>query len=162
MESLIAIVGLLVGAAGGAWAIVREQSLIRQLERVTAVLKDTPDDASKARRDLEHIRNHLALRINRRYRAPRQRLELFNAWYFTLLGMGIAIVLVVTAIATGVERVQDADVPVVWSVVSLLAMGIGALALGCYLNYRRDRARSAWVLTASNAGDDDRSTAPDL
>ncbi|MFJ3385608.1 MULTISPECIES: hypothetical protein [unclassified Curtobacterium] len=88
---LATFAGVLVAAFGAAWAIVREQSPMRQLERVSAVLKDMPEGDS-ACESLEVVRRDLAKRINSAYRAPREWFFGIAAWAFRIGGWLVFVV----------------------------------------------------------------------
>lgn len=82
--------GIGVTAVLGALTTAREQSPFRQLERVTAVLKDTPSGTA-GRESLEVLRDELAERILNGYRAPREQRGLILAWIGMLYGAGLLI-----------------------------------------------------------------------
>lgn len=98
---LATFAGVLVAAAGAAWAIVREQSLIRQLERVTSVLTDVPE-GSPGYDHLVFVRADLARRLNETYRAPRHWLRAFVGWTLRLAS-GLAFALAYVYVYLGLN-----------------------------------------------------------
>ena len=102
------IIATFVTAGVGVWvaasAIVRERSPLRDLERITAVLKDTPADASR-RPVLEAVRDDLSLLLNLRYRAPRFRYDRFVFWY-CVLAVALLVVVFVLGVILGVEQLS--------------------------------------------------------
>lgn len=162
MELVLAGLSVLVGAAGATWAVVREQSLMRQLERVTAILKDTPVEALEPRKDLEYLRDHLSRRINRRYRAPRERFRLFMGWYLTLAGVGTLVWTFLLVAMQWVSQASPSPEAVPFAVAATVVLAIIAFALGRTTLRRRENARLDWVVGASEGGDSRRSAAPGI
>lgn len=159
--TVASLAGVLVAAGGAAWAIAREQSLLRQLERITDILKDT-EAAGSARADLEHVRDSLARRINLRYRAPRLRQEAFGSWYLILAGCGAWLIFVGNGFVWATERVLQAHLPGWVGVTSTGIVAIILAGLGAFWYAMRIRERERWVHEAAQAGDDSRSEAPML
>lgn len=145
-----------VAASIGAWGLAREQSILRRLERVTAVLKETPESA-QAREHLEWLRDDLARRLNIGYRAPRAREALWWGWALTVLGgaaLAAIYILVIVAAASSVSasgHSATAGEGVLFFVISVIA-SFAVLIAGFVLIIRRNAKRELW---AKNAGWDD-------
>jgi len=138
---LTAVVGVTVAT----WTVVRERSPLRELERITAVLKDTPEDAPR-RRELEVIRDHLSQRLNARYRAPREVVGRFLAVYCMLSGVllgGFGFVIVALA-----PEYSSPAALVIYAVFSGISVTIGALVLASIRRYRK-----RWLLTVIESED---------
>lgn len=142
------LAGVAVTALLGALAIVREQSVVRQLERVTALLKDTPEHA-EGRSHLEWLRGDLSRRLNYQYRAPRQRFALFMGWFGLLFGLGNLIALYFLAAfrfaSLATERLDPGWAP--WVTYGGLVLVSIGLARSAYRGIvRRARRRIRWIL----------------
>lgn len=85
-------VGIGVTAVLGAITAAHEQSPMKQLERVTALLKDTPSDAAE-RRQLTWLRDELSRRVNEQYRAPTDRYGLGLGSVIGIYGAGLVVFL---------------------------------------------------------------------
>jgi hypothetical protein len=145
---LATLAGVAVTALLGALAIVREESVVRQLERITALLKETPDDA-EGRAHLEWLRKDLSRRLNYQYRAPRQRLTLFMGWFGLLFGIGNLLAIYFLAafkFATLTTTFLDPGWEP-WIVYGTLALMSVGLARSAYRAIgRRARRRVRWIL----------------
>ena len=148
---LATFAGVLVAAAGAAWAIVREQSLMRQLERVSAVLKDVPE-GSPGHAHLVVVRADLARRLNETYRAPRHWVLAFIGWALRIAG-AMALVLAYVYGYIWIATVMPPTRPVS-SYTALdwlqLAGTFAALATGVFLiaglvSWKRSEKRREWL-----------------
>lgn len=148
---LAALAGAFVTATLGALAIVREQSVIRQLERITAILKDTPDTV-QGRANVEWVRDDLARRLNFQYRAPRQGSNLFIGWLGVLFGTGVLILVYAGLVFTGIAMALSGEAKTlpawisVTEVVVVAAIAIVLLRTGYGFLRRRARQRLRWVI----------------
>jgi hypothetical protein len=144
---LATFAGVAVAAAGAAWAVVREQSVLRQLERVTAVLKDLPE-SSPAAPQLMFLQNSLARRLSRGYRAPKLYWEQYFGWFALLLSIGMFASLVATAVRaalyswTVMRMGAVADVILVGILLLFIAV---AFLVGVRYLRRRTRTRNDWL-----------------
>lgn len=149
------LAGVAVTAVLGTLAIVREQSVVRQLERVNAVLKDMPAEAA-GYAHLEWLRGDLARRVNLQYRAPRQRYRLFWGWYGLVLGglflvIGYA-VMVALAIRSVPETPTPEPIPTWLSVLFFCAVTVSSflmILLGMLFMRRRAMSRLRWSVRAA-------------
>lgn len=158
-----ALAAVLVTAALGALGITREQSAIRQRERVTAVLKEMGSDA-KGRDELEWLQGALARRVNLQYRAPRERSSMLAGWTGRLLGSGLVLYtyfFLTTTFLASVTSDDSGNLTPFGTAITLGAYTVGGVAaiLVGNLNLRQRRSiRDRWV-TEAEPGD---STAPTL
>lgn len=158
---LATFAGVLVAAAGAAWAIVREQSVIRQLERVTAVLTDVPE-GSPGHAHLVVVRADLARRLNETYRAPRHWFRAFAGWTFWILA-ALAFVLAYVYAYVGLTALLPLPVsrrdftPRDWFELAgvFVGLSVGAFFLAGAALLGRSRKRRAW-LDGHNADEADR------
>ena len=144
---LAPIAAVVVTAALGALGIAREQSAMRQLERVTAVLKETPEHAA-ARGQLEWLRDALAAHVNAQYRAPRHRFIQTVGWVTTLGGCGIGVwFYMVLALATERASPDPADTPTWVALAIFFGLLIIAAAVwsGPWFLRGRSAAREGWI-----------------
>ena len=147
------LAAVLVTAVLGALGIAREQSAIRQLERVTAVLKDAEDDF-EGRAELIWLRNALAKRINLQYRAPRKRRVLLYGWATRLAGWGLLlwVYFVFSSVFFRVvltDSVGQPRVEATWAMVIALAiLGFVGSGVGAFHLRKRERQRTEWLATA--------------
>lgn len=149
---LATFAGVLIAAFGAAWAIVREQSLIRQLERVTAVLTDVPV-GSPGYDDLVVVRAHLARRFNETYRAPREWARGFFGWTLRVAG-ALAFVLAYVYVFIGLNALLPRTRPFSdYRATDWLAIGglFAALALGVFIAatlvmWGRSDRRRRWLI----------------
>lgn len=140
--------GIGVTAVLGAITAAHEQTPMKQLERVTALLKDTPTDASE-RAQLVWLRDELSRRVNERYRAPRDRFGLGLGWLTGLYGAGLTVVFLPALIhlltkdwtPTGEFPVEVQ--PLIYG--GLLVLGIGLIVIGRYSLKTRREARRRWI-----------------
>ncbi|GAB2975867.1 hypothetical protein [Frigoribacterium salinisoli] len=143
------IIGGILAGAAAVWAavytLVRERAPMRELERVTAVLKDTPKDALN-RVDLEVVRDHLSLRINYGYRAPRGLGFLLLGWTGLLSGV------VLFFVVFGVELTGEQTLSTGRSILLGMMNGI-VVALGQAALFARWRARNKWLEEVQGSGD---------
>ena len=142
-----------VAAVLGAWGIAREQSVIRRLERITAILKDTPKGAA-AEAHLQWLRDDLARRLNIAYRAPRERESQWFGWALTVLGgsilAGIYILIVVAAaIASNTSEEPISAGQGVLTFVLIVVGAIASLLFGFGLIIRRNKKRERWAEEAA-------------
>lgn len=150
---LATFAGVLVAAAGAASAIVREQSLIRQLERVTAVLTDVRE-GSPGYDHLVVVRADLARRFNETYRAPRHWGRAFAGWTLRVAA-ALALVLTYVYVFTGLYTLMPRNRPVSdYSGSDWLELGglFGALAVGVFIAsglvmWGRSERRRKWLNT---------------
>ena len=155
------LAAVVVTAVLGALAVAREQSAIRQLERVTALLEDGDDDFA-GRSDLLWLQSALARRVNQQYRAPRKRATLVYGWAMRLAGWGL--LLWVYFVISGAifqvalrDSVGQARMGATWAfIVSIVVLGVLGSAIGAFSLRKRARERSEWLATA----DPDESHAP--
>lgn len=126
-----------VGLWGAFWAVSRERAPMRELERITIILKDTPDDAPK-RAYLEGVRDHLSMRINHRYRAPRKATELFSVFYGLFAGTAFLVFYVLVRVTTSIE-VTPASTWVTLGAVTAWFLAAGFFAI------KRMVARYRWL-----------------
>ncbi|MCS6587146.1 hypothetical protein [Curtobacterium flaccumfaciens] len=160
---LASLAAVIVTAVLGALAIAREQSAMRQLERVTAVLKDTSQDF-EGRQELLWLQSTLSTRVNLQYRAPRKRRVLIYGWATRLAGAGLLlwVYFVVTSAFVSSALIDSGGQPRVgatWAMLGVIvALGVAGTAVGARHLRRRDRERRAWVEAASS----DASEAPQL
>lgn len=142
------ISAVFVTAVLGALGISREQSVMRQLERVTAVLKDMPDNA-EGRRDLEWLQTALARRVNNQYRAPRMRDDLAWGWLSRLSGWGLSLILYVLFFHA-VQRASPSETPSAlsgWITLAFLALiAVGSAWAGSRRLRRRVNERQKWIV----------------
>jgi len=135
------IIGGILAGAAAVWAavytLVRERAPMRELERVTAVLKDTPDQVAY-RAYLEAVRDHLFLRINFAYRAPREVYLLTLGWTGLAGGLLFFIFLVY------VESGRETALPT-WASLALGLINGGIVAIGQLALYSRWRSRQKWL-----------------
>ncbi len=148
------LAAVFVTAVLGALGIAREQSAIRQLERVTAVLKDAEDDF-EGRAELLWLRSALAKRINLQYRAPRKRRVLFYGWATRLAGWGL-LIWVYFVFSSVIFRVVLTDsvgqprVGATWAmVIAITVLGFVGSGVGAFHLRKRERQRTDWLKTAS-------------
>lgn len=141
--------GVLVAAIGAAWAIVREQSVLRQLERVSSILKDYPE-SDAGREDLEFVRGDLAKRLNKVYRAPYEWFAGFAGWVIGMFGAAaliMAYLFLVTAAnqewPTSHKHRQPAD----WVNLASFTGVLGAVAVVVSIAFfaRRTSVRRKWL-----------------
>ena len=135
------IVGGILAGAAAVWAAVytllRERAPMRELERVTAVLKDTPEGAAH-RPHLEAVRDHLCLRINFAYRAPREFLLLSLGWTGLLGGLAMFVFVFI------LEFFGEGATPA-WASLGLgICTGV-LVTLGRFALYSRWRVRRNWL-----------------
>lgn len=141
--------GVLVAASAAAWGIVREQSVVRQLERLTAILKDIGED-EPSRAHLEFVRTDLAERLNTNYRAPREWLASFIGWTLRLAAWASFVIayaaIAATLIAQIPKPVRDGG-PGTIIMVALLnaAVGGASLLLAAAFFRRRRVRRQRWL-----------------
>ncbi|WIB69786.1 hypothetical protein [Curtobacterium sp. MCBD17_026] len=144
--------GIGVTAVLGAFATVREQSPVRQLERVTAMLKDTPASTS-ARDDLEQLRDSLARRVLNGYRAPREGWMLTLSWLAFLYGGFFVVAGPVILAYNGLSLVPGlSDAPWQWMIMGA-ALGGGGWFLyvqGRGLFAVRHKIRTNWLKNAKH------------
>lgn len=147
-------VGIAVTAVLGALALAREQSVLRRLERISTVLKETPDHAA-GRPHLEWLRDDLARRVNLQYRAPRDRWTLVAGWTVAFAGLLLllgAYVLLVVLAALSIPQQDPSETTVedaqrmLWVV---MAVGLVVFAAGTAMRFWRDRQRRKWAEQAS-------------
>jgi uncharacterized membrane protein (DUF485 family) len=147
-----AFVGVLVPAALTALGIAREQSALRQLERVAAVLKDTADDVP-GRPHLVWLHAALAERVNAQYRAPRYRPLQVLAWTMVLGGWSLAIYLYVIVLVAFVRATpSDPHLPAIVGMGifgGLLVSFLVAVFLGRRWLRQRATRRFEWLATAA-------------
>lgn len=142
-----------VTAVLGALGIAREQSAIRQLERVTAVLKDS-EPTFQGRAELEWMRAALAKRVNNQYRAPRARGNLFWSWVSLLLGWGLLAGIYgifVKALTDAATATNDGKVEGwgAWVVLSIgIITGVGGAMTGARGLRARQALRDKWIKQA--------------
>lgn len=148
---LATFAGVLVAAFGAAWAIVREQSVMRQLERVSAVLKDLPCD-DPGRDHLVVVRADLAKRLNEGYRAPRiwglallaSALRIFGAIViavgYVYAFIGLNSLLPPTADLRGYRSADWLGLSVVFVVIGAATFLIAAAVVG-----KRSQLRRGWL-----------------
>lgn len=155
------VAAVIVTALLGALGIAREQSAIRQLERVTTVLKDAGDDF-EGRSELLWLRAALAKRVNQQYRAPRKRGVLISGWAMRLAGWGL-LLWVYFVFSNVIFRDVFTDsggqprIGLTWAlVISILVLGVLGSAIGAAGLRKRDRDREQWLATAGS----DQSHAP--
>ncbi len=101
---------------------------MRQLERVTAILKDTTESTA-GRESLEALRDELAERILNSYRAPRERFALFYVWASALYGIGLLVAGVVWVFRAVGETFGEVELPI-WV---FFAIGGGLIIVGIFL-----------------------------
>jgi hypothetical protein len=151
---VVAPVGaVIVTAVLGALGIAKEQSAIRQLERVTLVLKDTGDEYA-GRSELLWLQGVLAKRVNQQYRAPRKRGVLIYGWAMRLAGWGL--LLWVYLVVSGAifrlvltDSVGQPRVGATWAlVISIVVLGVLGSAIGALVIRRRERERAEWLVAA--------------
>lgn len=138
----------------GALALAREQSVLRRLERISTVLKETPDDAA-GRTHLEWLRDDLARRLNLQYRAPRDWWTLVAGWAIALTGLLVllgAYVLLVVLTAVSIPK-HESSATTVGDVQAMLwaamAVGFAVFAVGTAMRFWRDRQRRKWAEKAA-------------
>ena len=157
------LAAVIVTAVLGALGIAREQSAMRQLERVTVVLKEAGQDF-EGRAELLWLQTALAKRLNRQYRAPRKRGVLLYGWAMRLAGWGLltwvyfvlsdALFQVVLTDSNGQPRVAAT-----WSlIISFVVLGVIGSVIGTTSLRRRERDRRQWL----NAAGPHESDAPHL
>jgi len=152
---LTAIAGVLVTAALGAIAVVREQSAMRQLERITAILKDAPEGTITQRR-LQLLQEHLTHRVSLQYRLPRG----VQTQFLGLMMAGSSIALLLTTLfdmtASLNHRVRGHTVlhwywvqdrlalwGYLWPNLIMFAFCMGGLGFALYILDRRTKARKS-------------------
>ena len=153
---LAPLAAVIVTAVLGAVAIAREQSAIRQLERVTIVLKDAESDFD-GRQALLWLQTALAERVNRQYRAPRKRSALIYGWATRLAGWGV--LLWVYFVFSSVffrtvltDEVGQPRVGATWAaVISITVLGFVGSAVGAFHLRKRERERAEWLAHAGPA-----------
>lgn len=144
---------VIVTAVLGALGIAREQSAIRQLERVTAVLKDTNDDFD-GRPELRWLQGELASRVKQQYRAPRKRSELIYGWGLRFGGWGLLIwVYFVISSAFFQQVLTDRNgqprLGATWAlIISIFALGVLGSIVGAAILRKRERDRVHWLAKA--------------
>lgn len=144
---------VVVTAVLGAFGIAREQSAIRQLERVTAVLKDAGGDFD-GRTELLWLQGALSKRVNRQYRAPRKRATLLYGWATRLAGWGLLLwIYFVLSSAFFKNVLTDSGgqprVGATWSfVIAVGVLGFLGSIVGAASLRKREKDRAAWLATA--------------
>lgn len=157
------LAAVIVTAVLGALGIAREQSAMRQLERVTVVLKEAGKDF-EGRAELLWLQTALAKRLNQQYRAPRKRGVLLYGWAMRLAGWGLltwvyfvlsgALFQVVLTDSNGQPRVAAT-----WGlVISFVVLGALGSVIGTTSLRKRERDRREWLVAAGP----DESDAPHL
>ncbi|MFS0731035.1 hypothetical protein ABC270_13270 [Curtobacterium sp. 1P10AnD] len=156
---LTAVAGVLVTAALGAIAVVREQSAMRQLERITAILKDAPEGTITQRR-LQVLQEHLTHRVSLQYRLPKGAEAQFLG--LTMAGSSIALLLITLFdMTTSLNRrvrghtvlhwywTQDrlALWDYLWPNLIMYGFCFGGLGLALYVLDRRTKARKGVAAT---------------
>jgi hypothetical protein len=143
------IIGGILAGGAAVWAavytLVRERAPMRELERVTAVLKDTPKDALN-RVELEAVRDHLSLRINYGYRAPRELGFLVLGWT-GLLG-GVVLFFIVFSVELAGEQTASTGLSILIGLLNGIVVVVGQGAL-----FARWRARNRWLEEVLASGD---------
>jgi len=152
-EVMAPFAAVVVTAALGAWGIAREQSAMRQLERVTAVLKDAGDDF-EGRAELLWLQTALSRRVNRQYRAPQKRGVLFYAWALRIasLGMLLWVYFVLTNAFFSralTDEVGQPRVGATWAtIVAITVLGVLGAIVGALQLRRREKERAEWLRVA--------------
>ena len=147
------LAAVIVTAVLGALGIAREQSAMRQLERVTVVLKEAGEDF-EGRTELLWLQTALAKRLNQQYRAPRKRGMLLYGWAMRLAGWGLltwvyfvlsgAFFQVVLTDSNGQPRVAAT-----WGlVISFVVLGVLGSVVGTTSLRKRERDRREWLVAA--------------
>jgi len=144
LGSLAGLLGAGAALWAAAWAIVRERSPLRELERITSILKDTPDDAPK-RQELEAVRNHLSLRLNLRYRVPPQTPLIFLSWTLIVASFGAFILFIVLA------SIESTPMPIAFQLTYGFLNG-AVLSVGYGLLYKWQQNRRVWAEEVQTAG----------
>lgn len=138
-----------MAAVLGARVIAHEQSLIRRLERITAVLKDTPKGAA-AETHLQWLRDDLARRLNIAHRAPRERDSQWFRWALAVLGGSVLAGIYVLIVVAAAIASNSNDEPVSagqggFTFVLIVAAAIASLLFGSALLIRRNKKRERWA-----------------
>jgi hypothetical protein len=145
LGSLAGLIGAGAALWAAAWAIVRERSPLRELERITSVLKETPDNAPR-RRELEAVRDHLSLRLNIRYRVPPQTYLIFLSWTLIVASFIFFILFIVIA------SIDSRPLPLPFQITYGFLNGV-LLSIGYMLLYKWQHNRMVWAEAVQASGD---------
>jgi hypothetical protein len=147
------LAAVIVTAVLGALGIAREQSAIRQLERVTVVLKEAGEHF-EGRAELLWLQTALATRLNQQYRAPRKRGMLLYGWAMRLAGLGL-LTWVCFVLSNALFQVVLTDsngqpgVAATWALVVLfVVLGVLGSVIGTISLRKRERDRRRWLIAA--------------